>query len=124
MGHISGLTITETINVDVILGLPALMFYAQGCYSGYPTGKQIKSSHKSMTHHTTSCTPTAAHLKMSKDIAGEKVDSSLYQRIIGSLLYLTANRLEIPFVVGDCACYQEDPRTSHLHSASTYWNMS
>ena len=30
------------------------------------------------------------------------------------MLYLTASRPDIAYVVGICACYQADPRTSHL----------
>ncbi|WVZ70746.1 hypothetical protein U9M48_019389 [Paspalum notatum var. saurae] len=33
--------------------------------------------------------------------------------MIGSLLYLTATRLDIQFAVCICACYQASPRTSH-----------
>ncbi|KAA0062326.1 putative mitochondrial protein [Cucumis melo var. makuwa] len=62
-------------------------------------------------------TPVATHLKMTKDINGEKVDTNLYRSIIGSLLYLIASRPDIAFAVGVCARYQVDPRTSHLHSA-------
>src|SRR3954462_2505651 len=35
--------------------------------------------------------------------------------MIGSLLYLTASRPNIAFVVGVCARYQEDPKTSHIN---------
>ncbi|KAL0556840.1 hypothetical protein IC582_005357 [Cucumis melo] len=62
-------------------------------------------------------TPAATHLKMTKDTTGEKVDTNLYRNIIGSSLYLTASKPDIAFVIGVCARYQADPRTSHLHSA-------
>ncbi|KAA0060049.1 F9C16.17 [Cucumis melo var. makuwa] len=62
-------------------------------------------------------TPAATHLKMTKDLTSEKVDTNLYRSIIGSLLYLTASRPDIAFTVGVCARYQADPHTSHLHSA-------
>ncbi|KAL0544292.1 hypothetical protein IC582_019405 [Cucumis melo] len=62
-------------------------------------------------------TPAAAHLKMTKDITREKVDTNLYRSIISSLLYLTASRPDITFLVGVCARYQADSRTSHLHCA-------
>ncbi|KAA0035772.1 flocculation protein FLO11-like [Cucumis melo var. makuwa] len=47
-------------------------------------------------------TPAAAHLKMTKDITREKVDTNLYRSIIGSLLYLTASTPDITFLVGVC----------------------
>ncbi|KAL0540789.1 hypothetical protein IC582_020803 [Cucumis melo] len=62
-------------------------------------------------------TLAATHLKMTKDIIGEKVDTNLYRSIISSLLYLTASRPDIAFAVGLCARYQADPRTSHLYNA-------
>ncbi|KAA0035588.1 putative mitochondrial protein [Cucumis melo var. makuwa] len=62
-------------------------------------------------------TPTTTHLKMTTDISREKVDSSLYRSITGSLLYLTASRPNIAFAMGVCVRYQADPRTSHLYRA-------
>jgi len=59
-------------------------------------------------------TPSATHLKLSKDENGVVVDQSLYKSMIGSLLYLTASRPDITFVVGVCARYQEEPKMSHL----------
>ncbi|KAF7134605.1 hypothetical protein RHSIM_Rhsim08G0179800 [Rhododendron simsii] len=53
-------------------------------------------------------------VKIAKDIEGASVDSMLYRRMIGSLLYLTASRPDISFSVGVCAHYQSDPKESHL----------
>ena len=39
---------------------------------------------------------------------------TLYRSIIGSLLYLTANRPDIPFSIGVCARYQATSKESHL----------
>jgi hypothetical protein len=44
-------------------------------------------------------TPAATHIKLSKDEEGEDVDQSPYRSMIGSLLYLTANRFDITFAV-------------------------
>ncbi|RVW16805.1 Retrovirus-related Pol polyprotein from transposon RE1 [Vitis vinifera] len=54
------------------------------------------------------------NLKLSKDESGKGVDETLYRSMIGSLLYLTASRLDITFSVGVCARYQACPKESHL----------
>lgn len=43
------------------------------------------------------CTPIASHLKVCEDDSRDKIDESLYQSIIGSLLNLTASILTLPF---------------------------
>ena len=52
--------------------------------------------------------------KLDKDEGGKCVDSKLYKSMIGSLLYLTASRLDIMFIVCLCARYQSCPKESHL----------
>ncbi|XP_050920393.1 secreted RxLR effector protein 161-like [Lathyrus oleraceus] len=42
------------------------------------------------------------------------MDQSLYRSMIGSLLYLTASRPNIAFVLGVCARYQSEPKMSHI----------
>ncbi|XP_052619848.1 uncharacterized mitochondrial protein AtMg00810-like [Lactuca sativa] len=42
------------------------------------------------------------------------VDLTLYRSMIGSLLYLTASRPDIMFVVYNCVRYQSNPREPHL----------
>ncbi|MCI03624.1 gag-pol polyprotein, partial [Trifolium medium] len=59
-------------------------------------------------------TPASTHLKLTKDEKGVDVDQSQYRSMIGSLLYLTASRPDITFVVGVCAKYQAEPKMSHL----------
>ncbi|GJU11586.1 copia protein [Tanacetum coccineum] len=54
--------------------------------------------------------------KLTKDEECESVDSTKYQGMIGSLLYLTASRPDIMFSVCLCARFQEDPKTSHLEA--------
>jgi hypothetical protein len=51
---------------------------------------------------------------------GEHVDQKEYRSMIGSLLYLTATRLDIQFSVCLCARFQASPRTSHLQAASAF----
>lgn len=57
----------------------------------------------------------ASHTKIPRDDSREKVDESMYRNIIGSLLYLTAKKPDIAFVVEVCDHYQFDPRASYIH---------
>jgi hypothetical protein len=47
------------------------------------------------------------------DEADEHVNQKEYRSMIGSLLYLTATRLDIQFSVCLCACFPASPRTLH-----------
>nr|GEX46760.1 putative ribonuclease H-like domain-containing protein [Tanacetum cinerariifolium] len=51
-----------------------------------------------------------------KDAKAEDVDVHLYRSMIESLIYLTASRPGIMFVVCTCARFQVTPKTSHLHA--------
>ncbi|XP_070023343.1 secreted RxLR effector protein 161-like [Nicotiana sylvestris] len=59
-------------------------------------------------------TPIATATKLDIDEPGSSVDQKLYRGMIGSLLYLTANRLDIVFSVGLRARFQANPKESHL----------
>ncbi|GJW07734.1 retrovirus-related pol polyprotein from transposon TNT 1-94 [Tanacetum coccineum] len=61
-------------------------------------------------------TPMSFDTKLTKDEECESVDSTKYQGMIGSLLYLTASRPDIMFSVCLCARFQEAPKTSHLEA--------
>ncbi|GJV41355.1 hypothetical protein Tco_1419795 [Tanacetum coccineum] len=60
--------------------------------------------------------PISSDTKLTKDKECESVDSTKYRGMIGSLLYLTASRLDIMFSVCLCARFQEAPKTSHLEA--------
>jgi hypothetical protein len=47
-------------------------------------------------------------------MVGNSVDQPMYRSMIGSLLYLTANRPDISFNVGVCARFQENTKESHM----------
>ncbi|GJU19758.1 putative ribonuclease H-like domain-containing protein [Tanacetum coccineum] len=51
-----------------------------------------------------------------KDAEVEDVDVHLYRSMIGSLMYITASRPDIMFVVCACARFQVTPKVSHLHA--------
>jgi hypothetical protein len=58
-------------------------------------------------------TPMSSAASLGPDEDGEAVDQREYRSMIGSLLYLTATRPNIQFIVGLCACFQSSPRSSH-----------
>nr|GEV66584.1 putative reverse transcriptase, RNA-dependent DNA polymerase [Tanacetum cinerariifolium] len=51
-----------------------------------------------------------------KDETGKDVDLHLYRSMIGSLMYLTASRPDIMFVVCVCARHQVTPKECHLYA--------
>ncbi|XP_023926779.1 uncharacterized mitochondrial protein AtMg00810-like [Quercus suber] len=59
-------------------------------------------------------TPMSSSRKLSLDAACVDIDPTLYQSMIGSLIYLTANGLDIAFSVRVCACFHSAPKESHL----------
>jgi hypothetical protein len=58
-------------------------------------------------------TSMSSAASLGPDEDGDVVDQREYRSMIGSLLYLTATRPNIQFVVGLCARFQSSPRSSH-----------
>jgi hypothetical protein len=58
-------------------------------------------------------TPMSSAASLGSDEDGEAVDQREYRSMIGSLMYLTATRLDIQFVMGMCARFQASPRSLH-----------
>ncbi|KAK6143122.1 hypothetical protein DH2020_023470 [Rehmannia glutinosa] len=58
--------------------------------------------------------PINTSVKMDMDADGKAIDQTRYRALIGSLLYLTASRPYITFVVGVCARFQSAPKESHM----------
>ncbi|GJX25204.1 putative ribonuclease H-like domain-containing protein [Tanacetum coccineum] len=63
----------------------------------------------------TTSTPMETNKALIKDEEAEDVDVHLYRSMIGSLMYLTASRPDIMFVVCACARFQVTPKTSHFN---------
>jgi len=59
-------------------------------------------------------TPMSPTTVLDEDSNGKLVDETMYRRMIGSLLYLTASRPDIMFSVCKCARFQSAPKESHL----------
>jgi hypothetical protein len=58
-------------------------------------------------------TPMSSTASLGSDEDGDVVDQREYRSMIGSLLYLTATRPDIQFVMGFCARFQSSPCSSH-----------
>nr|GFC91373.1 hypothetical protein [Tanacetum cinerariifolium] len=72
----------------------------------------------------TTSTPIETKKPLVKDEEAADVDVHLYRSRIGSLMYLTASRLDIMYEV--CACYrfQVTPKTSHLQVVKRIFRKS
>ncbi|CAM8910580.1 unnamed protein product [Rhodiola kirilowii] len=67
-----------------------------------------------MKDSSTMTTPISPNESRGKDKSSPHIDQTLYRGMIGSLLYLTASRPDIMFSVCLCACFQANPRETHL----------
>ena len=78
-------------------------------------GKYIKDMIKKfgMSDSKAISTPMGTNGNLDSDASGNMVDQKLYQSMIGSLLYVTALRLDVMFSVCMCARFQASPIESH-----------
>ena len=67
-----------------------------------------------MEDYSPAKTSMSTAVKLDEDKRGKKVDITVYRRMIGSLLYLTASRPDIMFATFLCARFQANPKESHL----------
>ncbi|GKC19077.1 putative ribonuclease H-like domain-containing protein [Tanacetum coccineum] len=61
-------------------------------------------------------TPMVEKMKLDEDRQGKLVDPTRFCGMVGSLMYLSASRPDIVFVVCMCARYQAKPTEKHLHA--------
>ncbi|GJU50688.1 retrovirus-related pol polyprotein from transposon TNT 1-94 [Tanacetum coccineum] len=61
-------------------------------------------------------TPMVEKSKLDEDPQGKAVDPTHYRGMVVTLMYLTASRPDITFVVCMCARYQAKPTEKHLHA--------
>jgi hypothetical protein len=62
-------------------------------------------------------TPMVTDLRKLRDSNSDPIDSSLYQQLIGSLMYLVNTRPDIFFVVNMLSQFQVEPRQEHWVAA-------
>lgn len=58
-----------------------------------------------------------AGTKFIKDIEGQKVDSTRFKHIVGSLMYLTNTRPDLMYAVSLISRFMEPPTEVHLQTA-------
>nr|GEY70850.1 hypothetical protein [Tanacetum cinerariifolium] len=69
-------------------------------------------------------TPMMDRLKLDEDPLGIPVDQIRFHSIVGSLMYLTASRPDLVFVVCMCARYQAKPTKKHLEALKrVFWYL-
>nr|GEY23780.1 retrovirus-related Pol polyprotein from transposon TNT 1-94 [Tanacetum cinerariifolium] len=61
-------------------------------------------------------TPMVEKSKLDEDREGKAINPSHYRDMIGTLLYLTANRPDLQFSISMCARYQARPTEKHVHA--------
>ncbi|GJU55533.1 retrovirus-related pol polyprotein from transposon TNT 1-94 [Tanacetum coccineum] len=61
-------------------------------------------------------TPMVERTKLDEDLSGIPVDQTRYRSMVGCLMYLTASRPDLVFVVCMCARYQSKPTKKHLEA--------
>nr|GEU29239.1 hypothetical protein [Tanacetum cinerariifolium] len=61
-------------------------------------------------------TPMVDRQKLDEDPSGIPVDQTRFRSMVGSLMYLTASRPDLVFVVCMCARYQAKPTKKHLEA--------
>lgn len=61
--------------------------------------------------------PIVLGLKLSEDEDGQKNDSTLYKKLVGSLMYLTVTRPDMMFVVSLLSRYMGSPTELHVRAA-------
>ncbi|GJT26857.1 retrovirus-related pol polyprotein from transposon TNT 1-94 [Tanacetum coccineum] len=69
-------------------------------------------------------TPMAPSSNLGPDLSGKDVNETQYRGMIGSLMYLTAYRLDIQFSTCLCARYQANPKESHLIAVKRIFRKS
>ncbi|GKA98566.1 hypothetical protein Tco_0826503 [Tanacetum coccineum] len=69
-------------------------------------------------------TPMVDRLKLDEDPLGIPIDQTQFRSMVGSLVYLTASRPDLVFVVCMSARYQASPTKKHLEALKwVFWYL-
>lgn len=70
-----------------------------------------------MTNYNSASAPTESGLKLTNDPGGKKIDCNFFKQIVRCLMYQTATRPNIMYVVSLINRYMEHPIQLHLLAA-------
>nr|GEU99953.1 integrase, catalytic region, zinc finger, CCHC-type, peptidase aspartic, catalytic [Tanacetum cinerariifolium] len=121
--------------VRIFLAFPAhknMVVYQMDVKTAFLNGLQISQSPRGIfinqskysleslkKYSSKSCdlvdTPMVEKSKLDENKKGKAIDLSNYRGMMGTLLYLTANRLDLQFAICICARYQARSIKKHLH---------
>lgn len=87
------------------------IFISQGRYA-----REILKKFK-MENANSVSTPCVTGLKLSKKGEGKLVDPTIYRSLVGNLMYLTATRPDLMFVVSMISRFMEKPHSEHWEAA-------
>ena len=62
--------------------------------------------------------PIVPSFKLSEDGKGARIDATLYKQLIGSLMYITATRPDLMYVVCLLSKYMANPTDLHMQAAN------
>ena len=62
--------------------------------------------------------PIKQNHRIGNDEESPKVEKTLYQRLVGKLIYLSHTRLDIAYVVSVVSQFMHDPRERHLQAVN------
>jgi hypothetical protein len=68
-------------------------------------------------------TPMDLNMKLKMDEEKNLQDANMYQKMVGSLIYLTLIRPDIGYLVGVVSRYMSNPKKSHLDAVKADYQV-